>query len=219
MHSLRVRVTSLHRPDMVTALTTVVALVAATTAYAQMPAAPAPRPANQAPAPTATGPAVNEHAAALAEFQKRANAYLDLRSSLAGKLRPLSTTNDSAELATRQEALGKALAENRKGAKQGDVIPAEVSAFIGKAIAADFAKRDAASRRALLAEVPGARLPAINRIYPSQDALPTVPPLLLKELPRLPDNLQYRFFGRHVVLLDGDTQLIVDYIPNVLPPH
>ena len=46
-----------------------------------------------------------------------------------------------------------------------------------------------------------------------------MPPLLLRELPRLPDNLQYRFFGRHVVLLDGDTQLIVDYIANVLPPH
>ena len=46
-----------------------------------------------------------------------------------------------------------------------------------------------------------------------------MPPLLLSRLPRLPDNLQYRFYGRHVVLLDGDLQIIVDYIPNVLPPH
>jgi hypothetical protein len=43
--------------------------------------------------------------------------------------------------------------------------------------------------------------------------------LLLNNLPRLPDNLQYRFMGRHVILMDGDTRLIVDYILNVLPPH
>ena len=31
-----------------------------------------------------------------------------------------------------------------------------------------------------------------------------MPPLLLNNLPRLPDNLQYRFYGRSVVMLDGD---------------
>jgi hypothetical protein len=44
-----------------------------------------------------------------------------------------------------------------------------------------------------------------------------VPPLLLASLPRLPDNLQYRFFGRHMVLLDGDTELVIDYVRNALP--
>jgi hypothetical protein len=46
-----------------------------------------------------------------------------------------------------------------------------------------------------------------------------VPPLLLSTLPRLPDNLQYRFYGRHLVILDGDVQIIVDVIANVLPAH
>ena len=54
---------------------------------------------------------------------------------------------------------------------------------------------------------------------PDTAALATVPPLLLNSLPRLPDNLQYRFMDRHIVLLDGDTRLIVDYILNVLPTH
>ncbi len=44
-----------------------------------------------------------------------------------------------------------------------------------------------------------------------------MPPLLLSKLPQLPDNLQYRFFGRHLVILDGDTQIIIDYVANVLP--
>jgi hypothetical protein len=38
-------------------------------------------------------------------------------------------------------------------------------------------------------------------------------------LPGLPDNLQYRFYGRHLVILDGDLQIITDYVSNVLPPR
>jgi len=61
--------------------------------------------------------------------------------------------------------------------------------------------------------------PVINKTYPADAALPTVPPLLLSELPRLPDNLQYRFFGRHVAILDGDVQIILDFVADALPPH
>jgi hypothetical protein len=35
----------------------------------------------------------------------------------------------------------------------------------------------------------------------------------------LPDNLQYRFFGRLVAILDGDVQIIIDYVADALPPH
>jgi hypothetical protein len=62
-------------------------------------------------------------------------------------------------------------------------------------------------------------LPGVNRNYPERAALPTVPPLLLAKLPSLPDNLQYRFFGRHVVILDGDVEIVIDYVRDALPPH
>ena len=67
--------------------------------------------------------------------------------------------------------------------------------------------------------MPKAPRPVINRTFPEDAALPTVPPLLLSKLPQLPDNLQYRFFGRHLVILDADTQIIIDYVANALPPH
>jgi len=41
----------------------------------------------------------------------------------------------------------------------------------------------------------------------------------LANLPRLPDNLQYRFFGRHVLILDGDVEIMIDYVRNTLPPR
>jgi hypothetical protein len=65
-------------------------------------------------------------------------------------------------------------------------------------------------------EVPEGQLLVINKTIPDTTTLATVPALLLNNLPRLPDNLQYRFMARHIVLMDGDTRIIVDYILNVL---
>lgn len=78
-------------------------------------------------------------------------------------------------------------------------------------------RRSPAAKQAAMLEVPEGPLPGINKNYPDRAALPTVPPLLLGNLPRLPDNLQYRFFGQHLVILDGDTEIVVDYVPNGVP--
>jgi hypothetical protein len=191
------------------------ALIAAppSLAAAQAPAAP-----TAAPQQKAAAPAQNAQAAAMQEFQQRLQKYLELREALSNKLKSLSPT-DGAELTARQEALAAAMQTARKGAKQGDLIPAPVAVQIAETVVADYKRRQPTAKRAVLEEVPAAPRPVINKTYPVQAALPTVPPLLLNSLPKLPDNLQYRFFGRHVVILDGDLQIITDYILNVLPPH
>ena len=162
---------------------------------------------------------VNPQAAAQAAFQQRLNGYLKLREDLAQKLKPLSPTPNASELTSRQESLAAGLRTARKAAKQGDIFFPAIAEQITKIVQDDFHRRKPEAVKATLAEVPNVPRPIINRMYPENAALPTIPPLLLKSLPLLPDNLQYRFYGLHVVLLDGDTQIIVDYIPNVLPPH
>jgi len=164
-------------------------------------------------------PNANPQAAALAEFQSRLQKYIDLRASLGGKLKPLSPTADSAALAARQDTLAAAIRDARKGAKPGDVIPTRVADQIRNEVAEDFRRRNPDTKRAVFNEVPAGVRPVINKALPDTAALATVPPLLLNSLPRLPDNLQYRFMDRHIILIDGDTRLIVDYILNVLPPH
>ena len=66
--------------------------------------------------------------------------------------------------------------------------------------------------KALQAVVDAPRAPLLQ-LSPQRDLA------AMLQLPALPDNLQYLFVGRHIVLLDGDTQLIVDYVDNVLPPR
>jgi hypothetical protein len=169
------------------------------------------------PAKKPVSPTVNSQAAAQAEFQKRMDAYLELRESLGKKLEPLSPTQSASDLQSRQQSLAAALRAARANAKQGDLIPPAVQDHIRRTVQSDFKGRAPAAMRATLEEVPQGPLPGINTTYPEQAALPTVPALLLARLPRLPDNLQYRFFGRHVVLLDGDTEIVVDYVRDCLP--
>ena len=50
---------------------------------------------------------------------------------------------------------------------------------------------------------------AVTRINVAVDCAPNV----LAVLPTLPDDIQYRFVGRHLVLVDGRSGLILDRIP------
>jgi hypothetical protein len=157
--------------------------------------------------------------AALKEFQERLKKYLELRQRLAEKLKPLSPTASAAKLASEQESLAAALRNVRKDAKPGDLISPRVADHIQRTVAEYFRGKDAATKRAVFEEVPEGIRPVVNKTMPDNTALATVPPVLLNNLPLLPDNLQYRFAGRHIVLLDGDTRLMMDYILNALPPH
>ena len=159
----------------------------------------------------------NSQAVALSDFVKRLEAYLALREELVKKLKPLSPTASATDLQTRVHALAAGLRLARTGARQGDLIPLLVQQQIRETVLADLKRRTPEARRAAFAEVPTGPLPGINRNYPEQAALPPVPPLLLASLPKLPDGLQYCFFGRHVVILDSDVEIVVDYVANAVP--
>jgi hypothetical protein len=58
---------------------------------------------------------------------------------------------------------------------------------------------------------------AVNADYPAGRSIPVMPPCLLAELPPLPEELQYRFVGRDLILWDVHAGLIVDFVPNAIP--
>ena len=57
----------------------------------------------------------------------------------------------------------------------------------------------------------------MNTPWPEDAPRATVPAQLLSSLYPLPEGLEYRFLDRHLVLLDGEANLIVDYILDVVP--
>jgi len=56
-------------------------------------------------------------------------------------------------------------------------------------------------------------IPTINGDYPAGASISLMPPCLLAALPPLPDELQYRFLSRDLILWDLHPGLIVDFIP------
>jgi hypothetical protein len=58
---------------------------------------------------------------------------------------------------------------------------------------------------------------AVNARYPDEVPLSTMPPDVLKNLPKLPKEVEYRFVGEHLILLDPDAHIVVDVMPRALP--
>jgi hypothetical protein len=159
---------------------------------------------------------VNPTAATLAEFQKRLDAYVQMRERAVADIPKLKETPTPADIGSREQALGAALRTARASARHGDLVgPAD--ALLRKIVRTDYARRSAAERQALLAEVPRVGRIVINTRYPAGFALATVPPLLLQELPRLPEVLEYRLVGRALILRDVPANIIVDLVDKALP--
>jgi hypothetical protein len=174
--------------------------------------------ASAAPSSSLQPERVNPHAAALAELEARLESYVQMRKGLERKLAPLSTTPSPAELTSRQASLAEAMRLSRQGARPGDLVPTGATEFIRQTVRQYVTRQTAPEREAMLKDVPDGT-PVINAGFPPQAAMPTTPPLLLRGLPPLPDNLQYRFYGTHVAIVDGDLDIIVDCVADALPPQ
>jgi hypothetical protein len=57
----------------------------------------------------------------------------------------------------------------------------------------------------------------VNYPYPETKEFVEMPPTLLLRLPQLPKQVRYRFVGRHMLLVDRENGLIVDYMLDALP--
>ena len=57
----------------------------------------------------------------------------------------------------------------------------------------------------------------MNARYPDTVPLTTVPPQVLQTLPKLTEDLEYRFIGDSLILLDGHAHIIADFIEDALP--
>ena len=55
---------------------------------------------------------------------------------------------------------------------------------------------------------------AVNGRYPDTIPLSTMPTDILGALPKLPEDLEYRFVGNRLIILDNKSHLIVDFVEN-----
>jgi hypothetical protein len=165
----------------------------------------------------ADGQPVNAQGAAVLEFQKRIQAYMKIHNEAEGKVPNLKRTDDPVEISAREKALADTIMTLRAGAQPGEIFAPEYQPYFIQIVQDDFKKRSAADRKALVHELPRGAKVSINTVYPTTLPLITFPAGLLRALPDLPPELEYRIVGRHLLLRDVKANLIVDALYDVVP--
>ena len=160
---------------------------------------------------------INRDAQTFVEFQQRVKEYYALQSKLAAALPKLPDKPTPQQLDDHQRALGKAVIAARAKAKKGDVFGAAMPALIRRLLAPIFKGPQGAEVRQAIFDEPHPVVPAVNVRYPDEVPLSTMPPDILKMLPKLEEGLEFRFIGRHLILLDVPAHLIVDVLDNAIP--
>jgi hypothetical protein len=101
-------------------------------------------------------------------------------------------------------------------AGQADIFTVEVARMFHRRIATCLAQEEI---EAILADQRYQATPQVNAVWPVTVPLDFVPPQLLATLPQLPPELQYRIFGRSLVLWEHHANPIVDTLPWALTPE
>jgi hypothetical protein len=148
-----------------------------------------------------------------ADFTTRVQSYFDLRSRLQEGVPPFRVTEDVSEIRRVRRALARKIQEARHGAQEGDIFSPDISRRFKQVLAVEM---NADVWAVIMDDNPGEFRHEINGIYPDGRPSSTVPGTILAALPVLPDGIEYRFLGRHLILLDARADVILDRIPYAL---
>lgn len=154
-------------------------------------------------------------------FKVSIEEYVELHRRLRASLPPLEVSSEPHQIMKASTRLASVIREARRGARPGDVFNSVVAANFRARI--HYALRDPERRKAivhLLTEVeedederpPAGWAPVVNGTL-DWFSTGATPHSILEALPELPDELQYRFVGLDLILLDMDANLIVDILP------
>ena len=173
--------------------------------------------ASQAQEPKPAATTGNAQALVLQDFRARVDKYVALHKQAAKKSPPLKESNDTAKIKAAQQILAETIQASRKDAKPGDIFTPEVRKTFRSLMYPELTGEEGRETKALIKEDAPTAVPLkVNSHYPEAQPLSTVPPNILARLPQLPEELDYRITGKHLLLRDADANLIVDYIPNAI---
>jgi hypothetical protein len=151
---------------------------------------------------------------AATDFDARVRGYAALRATLENGLPAQTITADAAEIRAAELALAQKIRTARKKAKQGDIFTSRIAREFRKALLLEMSDDTLETIRD---DNPGEFSIDINGDYPKNRPLSTVPINILARLPRLPDDIEYRFLGGDFILFDTRANVIVDRITCAIP--
>jgi hypothetical protein len=155
----------------------------------------------------------------IGDFQKRVANYLKVRKSAASPVPALKATDSPEKIRDHERDLALSIRARRPGAAQGDIFTTAIAAEFRRIMKAALSGPGADRIKKSMSDSQPSPLPqiAVDAAYPSDAPVQSMPPSLLRQLPALPRELEYRAVGRTLILRDIEANLIVDYLNEALP--
>ena len=172
------------------------------------PALAAGRPIQATKAP------VNANAVVMADFQERVAAYVALHRKLEDTLPKLSKQTNPHEIDAHERALGTLMQQARTTAKPGAILTPAMQRVVRTILRPIFSGPEGAQikNEILDNEHKGNAKLVVNGRYPDEVPMSTMPPQVLASLPKLPEELEYRFIQNSLILFDSHAHVIVDFM-------
>ena len=171
---------------------------------------------NPALAPPAVLSAADK--AAAENFDKQIKSYVQLRNKVRENAPKLSKDSTPEQIHAYRTALEESVRNARSGAKRGEFFRPDIAEYIRRTLKTEFQAKDRRELRDTIfeTELQGVVL-RVNYPYAQSAEFSEMPATLLAKLPQLPKDLRYRFVGRNMLLVDRESNLIIDYMPEALP--
>ena len=164
------------------------------------------------------GPLSPADAAALATMNDRLKEYVALHSRLEATLPKLPKDATPEQIDSNQRQLEQLVRKARSAAKRGDLFTPEAQPVIVRLLATVFGGAEGRQLKdSIMDENPVDVTVAVNARYPDTVPVSTVPPQVLQTLPKLDEDMEYRFIGNNLIVLDVHAHLIADFISDALP--
>jgi hypothetical protein len=162
----------------------------------------------------ATKPAVNANAATIQDFLKRVDHYVAVHKKQEDTLPRLPKQTTPEQIDAHERALGKLIQAARQDAKPGDLFAPAMQRFIRGIFRPIFSGPDGLQIKSEIMdnEYKGNVKLVVNGRYPDQVPVSTMPPQVLSALPKLPEELEYRFIENNLILFDPHAHTIADYM-------
>lgn len=182
------------------------------------PPATTQSPVNAPATERVVGPLSDGDAQALATMNDRIKEYIALHQKLERTLPAVPKDATPEQIDQNQRALEKLVRATRSTAKPGDIFTPTAQPVIKRLLATIFGGPDGRQlKSSIMDENPVGIKLAANARYPDTVPLSTVPPEVLQTLPKLPEELQYRFIGNRLIILDVHAHVVADFIEDALP--
>ena len=166
---------------------------------------------------TETRSQVRLDAELVSDFKRRVDRYMQLHDKVRKQGTRQKQRDDIGENLVSQQAMAMRIRLARHDARPGDLFTPPIAMALRRAM--DPELRGSAALRAresIREDAPATFVLVVNGSFPEGESRSTMPANVLQILPPLPNALEYRIVDTHLVLIDLDADIVVDYMLDVM---